>query len=71
MVGYKELKDWEDPQTLQEYRSQYSLFAMLVRLPPALCAMVSSSFVFWVFVPVPSGPSSLKGSAAIWDRRLL
>ena len=29
MVGYKELKDWEDPQTLEEYRSQYSLFAIL------------------------------------------
>jgi hypothetical protein len=29
MVGYKELKDWEDRQTLAEYRSQYSLFAIL------------------------------------------
>ena len=29
MVGYKELKRWEVPQTLEEYRSQYSLFAIL------------------------------------------
>lgn len=29
MVGYKELKEWENPQTLQEYRSQMSLFAVL------------------------------------------
>ena len=29
MVGYKELKAWEKPQTLQEYRSQCTLFAIL------------------------------------------
>ena len=29
MVGYKQLKEWENPQTLQEYRSQMSLFAVL------------------------------------------
>ena len=29
LVGYKELQDWEVPQSLAEYRSQYSLFATL------------------------------------------
>ena len=29
MIGYKLLKAWEPRQTLQEYRSQYSLFAVL------------------------------------------
>lgn len=29
MIGYKELKAWEPRQTLQEYRSQYSLFCIL------------------------------------------
>jgi hypothetical protein len=29
MVGWKELKEWETPQTLAEYRSQFSLFAIL------------------------------------------
>jgi alpha-galactosidase len=29
MLGYKELKKWETPQTTFEYRSQFSLFAIL------------------------------------------